>query len=147
MVQGLQNFAQFICNNWLVIIIVVALIIVIAKAVYEFSKKSTEEKIAIVKQQVSQIVLKLVTEAELQYENWVKAGAVKRAQVIDAIFTQYPILSVITDQDSVIAWLDELIDNALETLNGILAKNIPDTTEDEDEEDVTYTLVHEDEEA
>jgi hypothetical protein len=65
----------------------------------------------------------LVTEAEKDYLEWTKAGAVKRAQVIDKIFAMYPVLSMITNQKEIIAWLDKMIDKALKEMRKIFEEN------------------------
>lgn len=41
---------------------------------------SDDEKITIAKKQLSETMLKLVTQAEKDYNAWVKAGAVKRSR-------------------------------------------------------------------
>ena len=86
-------------------------------------QKTDEEKIQVAKDQLSETILKFVTQAEEDYDDWVKAGAVKRAQVIDVIFQKYPILNRVTNQEALIAEIDELIDKALDELREILSKN------------------------
>lgn len=52
-----------------------------------------------------------------------KAGSVKRAQVIEEIFEKYPILSKVTDQEALISWIDETIDDALKTMREVFTEN------------------------
>lgn len=68
-------------------------------------------------------MLKLVTQAEKDYNAWVQAGAVKRSEVIDAIFQKYPILNRVTDQETLIAEIDKMIDAALVEMREIFSKN------------------------
>lgn len=121
--DGIRNFLQIINDNWTTIIIIIALIVSIVKKAMTLFEKSDEEKIAIVKKQIQETILKHITDAELDYEEWSKAGSIKRSQVIKEIFKEYPILSKITDQEELIVWIDEVIDDALETLREIIAKN------------------------
>jgi len=86
-------------------------------------KKSLDEKIEIAKQQISETMLKRVTQAESDYLQWVSAGGVKRAQVIDEIFATYPVLSKVTNQKELIKWLDDSIDEALKDMREIFAVN------------------------
>lgn len=121
--DGIQNFLQFINDNWTSIVIIVALIVSVVKKIIDLLNKSNDEKIYIVKKQIQETILKYITDAELDYNEWTKAGSIKRSQVIREIFEEYPILSKITNQEELIAWIDVMIDNALETLREIIAKN------------------------
>ena len=58
------------------------------------------------------------------------AGAIKRSQVIDEIFKTYPILSKVTDQEELIAYIDQLIDEALETVREIVRTDEEAATEE-----------------
>ena len=121
--HGVQNFLLFISKNWLNIVVIICLIVAIVKAAISFCNKSDEEKIAIVQKQIKEIILKLVTDAEIDYMEWVKAGEIKRAQVIDRIFDMYPILSTIINQEDVINWLDKIIDESLKIMRDIFTHN------------------------
>ena len=46
----------------------------------------------------------------------------KRAQVIEKIFETYPILSKVTNQEELIKWIDEVIDESLDTMKRCLKK-------------------------
>lgn len=129
MLKGIQNFLEFINNNWTTIIIVISLLIALYQKIKSFISKSNEEKIEQAKKQIKEICLKLVTDAEIDYENWNQAGSIKRAQVIQKIFTDYPILAKVTDQESLIKWIDDTINNALKELRKIVTENTNTNTE------------------
>lgn len=127
---GLHNFLQFINDNWGMICATVLLALAVFKKVVGFFSKSTEEKIAIAKQQIQETMLKLVTKAEKDYLTWVSAGEIKRSEVIDMIFKEYPILSKVTNQEELILWIDEVIDEALKKMREIFEKqNAKETVE------------------
>lgn len=117
---GIKNFLEFINNNWTAIIAIVSLIFAIYKKIKTFIKLSQEEKINIAKSQISDIILKLVKDAEMENNSINKSGVIKRSQVIEKIYSDYPILSKISNQDEIINWIDELIDNSIRELNDIL---------------------------
>lgn len=121
--NGIQNFLEFTNNNWTSITVIIALIITIVKKAKDYFNKSDEEKIAIAKKQIQETMLKLITDAEVDYLEWTKAGSVKRAQVIEQIFKKYPILSNVTNQEEVIKWIDEVIDESLKTMREIFDNN------------------------
>lgn len=127
---AIQNFLQLVNDNWTVIIVIISLVIAIAQKAKAFFNKSDDEKIEIAKKQIQQTMLKLVTDAETDYLEWKNAGSVKRAQVIEKIFETYPILSKVTDQEELIKWIDEVIDESLETMRKVFEEN--KTVEGED---------------
>lgn len=121
--QGINNFLSFINQNWTMIIVLIGLIIGLYKKIKSYLSISTEEKIYIAKKHIEEIILKLITDAEEEYQDWVKAGSIKRSQVINEIFIQYPILNKVTNQEDLIKWIDSVIDNALVTLRDINKSN------------------------
>lgn len=121
--DGIKNFLQLINNNWTTILVIIGLIIAITKKIKSYLSKSDEEKIEIAKQQVKEIILKLTSDAEVDYDEWKKAGSIKRSQVIKDIFIEYPILSKAVNQEELIKWIDETIDDALVTLREIVKEN------------------------
>ena len=127
MLTGIQNFLQFINDNWTAIVVIISLIIAIVQKTKNYFSKSNEEKIAIAKTQISETVLKLITDAEVDYEAWNKAGSIKRAQVIQKIFLDYPILSKVTEQSTLIKWIDDTINTSLKELRKIVEENKENT--------------------
>lgn len=121
--NGIQNFLMLVNEHWTEIIVILGLSLVLYKRVKDYLGKTNEEKIEIVKVQIRETVLRLVTDAEMDYKGWVKAGAVKRAQVVEEIFLMYPILAKVTNQKELVAWIDDIIDEALETMREIFAEN------------------------
>lgn len=127
--NGMANFLNLIDSHWTEIVVVAGLGLAAYKKVASYLKKSDDEKIELAKSQVKQIMLKLVTEAEERYLDWEQAGAIKRSLVISQIYEIYPILSRVIDQDALIQWIDDMIDDALKTMRKILEQNSQDAQE------------------
>lgn len=123
MLEGIYNFLEFIETNWTLIAAIITICVAIYKKAKKYFSKSHEEQLEIAKKQISESMLKLVTKAEENYLNWVSAGPIKRSQVIDQIFKDYPILSKVTNQEEIIAWIDDAIDEALKTMRKIFEEN------------------------
>lgn len=121
--NGIKNFLELIEQNWTIIVVIVGLAIAVGKKAKDYFNKSDEEKIEIAKMQIQEIILKLISDAEADYEEWKKAGSIKRSQVIEEIFIEYPVLSKAVDQEELIGWIDEIIDKALITLREIVEEN------------------------
>lgn len=119
--DGIKNFLSLISDNWTSIMVIIGLILAIYKKERVYFSKSNDEKIAIAKAQMRERMLKMITDAEIDFEEWNQAGSIKRSQVIGEIFEKYPILSKSINQQEVISWIDEEIDNSLKTLRKVVA--------------------------
>lgn len=126
--EGLQKFLQLLNDNWTSILVCIGLVIGIVKKTQDYMSKSQDEKIEIAKKQIQTTILKMISDAEVDWQEWSKAGSIKRAQVIKQIYEEYPVLSKVVDQKALIEWIDEQIDSALDTLREIVKTN--DTTSD-----------------
>ena len=128
--ESVKKIMNFLVENWTAICALIVIAIAVFETVYSFLKKSKEEQREILRQQVESakqqvrvIMLRLVTEAEKDYREWVKAGEIKRAQVIDKIFEKYPILLMVTNQADLIQWIDDMIEESLKKMREIFEEN------------------------
>ena len=120
---GLQNFLNIINDNWTTILVCAGLIVGIVKKTQDYLSKSDDEKIEIAKAQIKQVILKKISDAEVDYEEWNKAGNIKRSQVIAEIYKEYPILSKVVDQTELTKYIDDAIDDALVELRKVIESN------------------------
>lgn len=121
--NGINQFLTFINNNWTSILVLCGLLLGLGLRIKAYFSKSKEERFEAIKLQIKESLLKMVTDAEMDFEKWKGAGAIKRSQVIKQIFDQYPILNLLVDQQKFINWVDEEIDNALKTLSTVINNN------------------------
>lgn len=121
--EGLQKFLQILNDNWTSILVCAGLIVGIVKKTQDYMSKSQEEKIELAKKQIQTTILKMISDAEVDWQEWSKAGSIKRSQVIKQIYDEYPILTKVVDQDALIKYIDEQIDGALDTLREIVKAN------------------------
>ena len=128
--EGLQKFLQLLNDNWTSILVCIGLVIGIVKKTQDYMSKSQDEKIEIAKKQIQTTILKMISDAEVDWQEWIKAGSIKRAQVIKQIYEEYPILSKVVDQKALTEWIDEQIDSALDTLREIVKTNATSTSKD-----------------
>lgn len=117
---GLKNFLNLIINNWTLIITIIGLLILAYKKISDYLKLSNEEKVEVALLQIKDIALKLVTNAELNWEEYYKSGSLKRSQVLDSIYLQFPILKTVIDRDALIVKIDYIIDAALIEMREII---------------------------
>lgn len=127
--NGIKNFLSLINDNWTTILVIVGLALALWKKIESYSKLSTDKKIEIAKKQISENILKLITQAEKDYAEWEKAGSIKRSEVISEIYKEYPILAKVVNQEELVKWIDGQIDNALPTLRDIIKQNEKDKSD------------------
>ena len=127
--NGIKNFLSLINDNWTTILVIIGLALALWKKIESYSKLSTDKKIEIAKKQISENILKLITQAEKDYAEWENAGSIKRSEVISEIYKEYPILAKVVNQEELVKWIDEQIDNALPTLREIIKQNEKDKSE------------------
>ena len=121
--NGIVNFLMFINNNWVTIVVLIGLVVGVVQKVMVFVKNKEDAKVEIAKAQAKETILHMVEQAETEYSDWNKAGQIKRSEVVGKIYKEYPILSRVVDQEQMIAWIDEAIDNSLVTLRAVLKEN------------------------
>lgn len=120
---GIKNFLDLINQNWILITVIIGLGILVFKKVKSYVSLSEQEKIDLALEQIRITALKMVTDAEKEYDKWVKAGSIKRAEVIEKIFKDYPILSKVTNQETLIKNIDNIIDEALNEMRKVFETN------------------------
>jgi len=121
--DGINSFLMFVNDNWTGIVVMLGLIISLAKKIKDYIKQSDEKKIETAKVYIKECILKMITDAEVDYEEWKSAGSIKRSQVIQEIYDRYPVLDKVADQQALIAWIDKEIDNALKVLREVIENN------------------------
>ena len=120
---GLENFLGYLSENWVMILVLIGAAFSIGKLISKYLELGTEEKIEVAKKLIREAMLKMITEAEIDFEEWNKSGSIKRSKVIADIYEKYPILSKAASQEEVIAFIDSEINNSLKTLREVLKEN------------------------
>ncbi len=122
--NGLKNFLQYLSDNWTGIMVCIGIIVGIVNRTLAYLNKSNDLKLAVAKQQIKEIVLRMITDAEIDFNDWEQSGKIKRSQVIEEIYAKYPILAKAKSQKEVVDFIDTQIDNALKELRSVIEKNI-----------------------
>lgn len=120
---GIERFISYLSENWVMLLVLTGALISISRLVSKYLALDNAEKIETAKKLIKEIMLKMITEAEIDFEEWNKSGSIKRSKVIAEIYDKYPILSKAASQEEVIAFIDAEINNSLKTLREILKEN------------------------
>lgn len=124
-----NNVVNSLSNSLPTIIIVIAIIIGVVRMVIQYSKMTKEERVNTALKVIKEELLKLMSDAEIEWEDYKKSGELKKSQVLKEIYYQFPFLATYIDQDTLVNKLYELIDNEMENMNKI----INNTTTDKEE--------------
>lgn len=124
-----NNVVNSLSNSLPTIIIVLAIIIGVVRMVIQYSKMTKEERVNAALKVIKEELLKLMSDAEIEWEDYKKSGELKKSQVLKEIYSQFPFLATYIDQDTLVNKLYELIDNEMENMNKI----INNTTTDKEE--------------
>lgn len=130
--QAIYNFLQYLNYNWTMILAIIALLFAlymkVKNTVTKWMKMSEEEKqkelenqVKKAKQAIANYILSLVASAEVDWEG-AGLGVIKRAQVIEKIYKEYPVLLQVVDQEDVIKFIDENIEIALQIVREKIRK-------------------------
>lgn len=119
---SIANFLSLLNNYWIDIVVVAALIYFIYKKIVAFIKLSDEEKIEALLAVIKKEILNYMSEAEIDWKDVEKSGAIKKSQVISKIYEKYPELSKIINQEKLIAQIEIIIEQTMTEMNNILNK-------------------------
>ena len=100
--------------------LILMVIIMAVTTVYRLRKMSKEERLEAILKIVKTQLLKFMGEAEVQWEAYKKSGALKKSQVIQKIYEQFPLLKEYIDQDTLIQKISDMIEDEMENLNKVL---------------------------
>lgn len=119
--NGIANFLTFLNDNWTLLLTIGGAVAGIVIKTRSWFAKSKDEKIAAAIEALRVSMLSLVTEAEKEYGGG--TGSVKRSQVLQKIFEQYPVLAQAVKIDDTTKLLDSMIDDALVEMRELLENN------------------------
>ena len=113
-------------NNIISVIIIIVGILLGIKYFSDFIDKfkdlSDEEKIKVILRIVKAEILKLMSDAEVEWSSFEKAGIIKKSQVIGKIYEKYPVLSSYINQEMIICELEKIIEENMNNMNSVINK-------------------------
>lgn len=119
--NAINNLIQFLNDNWTLLTAIAAGVFGICVKVKRWLKKSKVERQKAAIEAVRLSMLDLVTNAEKEFGTG--AGVIKRSQVLNKIFEQYPVLAEALNIEDTTSMLDEMIEDALDDLREMLENN------------------------
>ena len=125
--EGIKNTLIIIEENWTNILIVLSCLFAIYRKVKKYVNMNNEEKDKEkeeIKEETLKIVktvlLKLMSEAEIEWNDFEKSGSIKRSQVIKELYNEFPILKEFTDQDKLLEIIDNMINEEKSKMDEVI---------------------------
>jgi len=115
--KSLLSLLTFLNDHWASIIAILGLVIAIVSKTVQFLKLSEEQRKEFITNQIANMTLHLVAEAEALYGS--KTGEIKRSYVFDKIYTSFPELQDLVSRDELEKFIDNAIESALEKIKEI----------------------------
>lgn len=122
--NAIVQFLEFANNYWTVVIIIIGLSYALYEKVKKYAETSKEEKIEMARKALKENLLKYMADAEIEWSSFEKSGEIKRAQVISKIYQDYPILKEYVDQDELIKFIDDQIDNMKSEIDKVITSSL-----------------------
>ena len=82
-----------------------------------------EQRVQAALKVISEELMKMMCQAEIQWKDYKKSGELKRSQVIKDIYNQFPFLSKYMDQDKLVQTIYDMIDKQMDAMNKLMEKN------------------------
>ena len=101
------------------------------KSYMKVQKMTKEQKVEAALKVVKEEILSLMSNAEVEWKEYKKSGALKRSKVLTDIYKQFPFLSTYIDQDTLCQKIYDMIEAEMENMKNIMTdkKKLPEKSE------------------
>ena len=121
--NGINNFANLIQGQWTNIVVVIAIVAGLVRSIINYYTMNEEQRVQAALKVISEELMKMMVQAEIQWKDYKKSGELKRSQVIKDIYNQFPFLSRYMDQEKLVQTIYEMIDKQMDNMNELMKKN------------------------
>lgn len=121
--NGINNFANLIQGQWTNIVVVIAIIAGLVRSIITYYTMNEEQRVQAALKVISEEIMKMMVQAEIQWKDYKKSGELKRSQVIKDIYNQFPFLSRYMDQEKLVQTIYDMIDKQMDNMNELMKKN------------------------
>ena len=118
--NGIINTLQMIQHNWSNIVICIVILFTIINRTVAFFKLSKEERVEAALKIIRKELLKFMSDAEVEWSEFEKAGNLKKSQVINNIYSQFPFLKEYINQDELLSKISDMIEDTMSEMNKII---------------------------
>lgn len=113
-------------SAWSIFIVILGIGIFAYSKITSYMKLSKEQKVEAALKVVKSELLKLMSDAEIEWQDFAKSGEIKKSQVITEIYNKFPFLADYISQDELIAKISEMIEEKMADMNKIINNITPE---------------------
>lgn len=114
------DIVSFLNSAWSIFIVILGIAIFLYTKITSYMKLTKEQKIEAGLKVVKSELLKLMSDAEIQWKDFEGSGELKKSQVITEIYNKFPFLTQYISQEELIEKISDMIEEKMDDMNGII---------------------------
>ena len=128
-----HDIISFLDSAWSIFIVLLGIFIFLYSKITNYIKLSKEQKVEAALKVVKAELLKLMSDAEIEWQEFNKSGEIKKSQVISEIYKKFPFLAEYISQDELIEKIGEMIEEQKakmdEIINNVTVEDVTNAIE------------------
>ena len=115
-----HDIFAFLDSAWSIFLVLLGIFIFLYNKITNYMKLTKEQKVEAALKVVKAELLKLMSDAEIEWQDFNKSGEIKKSQVISEIYKKFPFLAEYISQDELIAKIGEMIEEQKAKMDEII---------------------------
>ena len=128
-----HDIFAFLDSAWSIFLVLLGIFIFLYNKITNYMKLTKEQKVEAALKVVKAELLKLMSDAEIEWQDFNKSGEIKKSQVISEIYKKFPFLAEYISQDELIAKIGEMIEEQKakmdEIINNVTVEDVTNAIE------------------
>ena len=128
-----HDIFAFLDSAWSIFLVLLGIFIFLYNKITNYMKLTKEQKVEAALKVVKAELLKLMSDAEIEWQDFNKSGEIKKSQVISEIYKKFPFLAEYISQDELIEKIGEMIEEQKakmdEIINNITVEEVTNAIE------------------
>ena len=115
-----HDIFAFLDSAWSIFLVLLGIFIFLYNKITNYMKLTKEQKVEAALKVVKAELLKLMSDAEIEWQDFNKSGEIKKSQVISEIYKKFPFLAEYISQDELIEKIGEMIEEQKAKMDEII---------------------------
>ena len=128
-----HDIIAFLDSAWSIFLVLLGIFIFLYNKITNYMKLTKEQKVEAALKVVKAELLKLMSDAEIEWQDFNKSGEIKKSQVISEIYKKFPFLAEYISQDELIEKIGEMIEEQKakmdEIINNVTVEDVTNAIE------------------
>ena len=128
-----HDIFAFLDSAWSIFLVLLGIFIFLCNKITNYMKLTKEQKVEAALKVVKAELLKLMSDAEIEWQDFNKSGEIKKSQVISEIYKKFPFLAEYISQDELIEKIGEMIEEQKakmdEIINNVTVEDVTNAIE------------------